>query len=133
MITVTAKDALRTAQLTPGWKHGKCVSHEPATAGDGSIYHKFGIEVNASDEGFPNPVPLKEYNVSEKAVSMGKAFFIACGFPESEWDNLMKGKSTSAVIDEKSCIGKEFQVMVINTKYQNRVSNEAGDFLPLQK
>lgn len=127
MITVTAKDALRTAQLTPGWKPGKCVSHEETTAKDGSALHKFGIEVQ--EEGFPIPVPLQDYMISEKAVSMGKAFFIACGFPESEWDKLMKGEKASAQINPKDCVNKEFNVMVVNEKYENRINNKAGDFL----
>lgn len=129
MITVTSKDALRTAQLTPGVKPGKCVSHEQTTAKDASALHKFGIEV--VEEGFPVPVPIQDYMISEKAVSMGKAFFIACGFPESEWDKLMKGESTSAQIDEKSCVGKSFNVMVVNEKYENRINNKAVDFFKL--
>src|SRR5258706_13375522 len=109
MITVTAKDALRTAQLSPGWKIGKVTGHEETTAKDGSALHKFPIEV--VEEGFPSPVPLQDYMISEKAVSMGKAFFIACGFPEKEWEKLMNGESTSVQIDPKSCVGKELKVM----------------------
>lgn len=132
MITVTAKDALRTAQLTAGWKAGKCVSHEETTAKDGSALHKFGIEVNATEEGFPIPVPLQDFMISEKAVSMGKAFFIACGFPPEEWEKLMKGEKASVQIDPKSCVNKEFQVMVALEKYENRINMKASDFLPKQ-
>ncbi len=127
MITVTAKDALRTAQLTPGWKLGKCTSHEETTAKDGSALHKFAIEV--VEEGFPIPVPLQDFMISEKAVSMGKAFFIACGFPEAEWEKLMKGEKASMQIDPKSCVNKEFKVNVVNEKYDNRINNKANDFL----
>ena len=131
MITVTAKDALRTVQLTAGWKEGTCVSHEETTAKDGSALHKFGIEVNAQEEGFPNPVPLQDYFLSEKAVSMGKAFFIACGFPTEEWEKLQKGEKTATQIDPKSCLNKRFKVMVTLDKYDNRTIMKAGDFLPL--
>ena len=129
-ITVTAKDALKTVQLTPGWKRGKCSGHEATTARDGSGLHKYAIEVDASEEGFPNPVPLQDYMISEKATGMAKAFFIACGFPETEWEKLQKGEKANVQIDEKSPVGKEFQVMVSNEKYENRINNKAADFLP---
>lgn len=128
MITVTAKDALRAKQLTPGWRSGKVVSYTPKVAGtDGSALHVFGIEVN--DDGMD--VPLKDYQISEKAVSMGKAFFLACGFPKEAWEKLEKGEETTAQIDPNDCVGKELKVMVTNSNYQGRISNEAGDFLPL--
>lgn len=130
MITVTSKDALRAEQLTPGWRNGKCVSYTPKTAAkDGSGLHVFGIEVLDNGINFP----LKDYQISEKAVSMGKAFFIACGFPKEEWDNLVKGKSTSQNIDGNDCVNKDFKVMVVNTTFNGKISNEAGDFLPLPK
>lgn len=128
MITVTAKDALRSEQLTPGWREGECISVKTKTAGtDGSALFVFEVEVN--DRGLK--VPLKDYQLSEKAISMGKAFFLACGFPQEEWDKLVRSEATSTQIDERSCVGKKFKVMVINTTYQGRIQNEAGDFLPL--
>lgn len=127
MITVTSKDALRSEQLTPGWRDGTCVSYTPKTAAkDGSGLHVFGIEVLDNGVSFP----LKDYQISEKAVSMGKAFLIACGFPKEEWDLLVKGEKTSTLIDPQSCVGKSFKVMVTNTTFNGRISNEAGDFLP---
>lgn len=123
------KDALRSETLQPGSYAGKCVSYEPATAkGDGSAVHKFGIEVAHNGIDFP----LQDFVISEKAVSMGKAFFIACGFPREEWDKLVKGQATSAQIDPNECVGKAFKVQVINDKYENRILNKAGDFFSLQ-
>ena len=131
MIKVTAKDALRSEQLTPGWKVGVCVNFFEAIAKtDGSKVYTFEIEVE--EKGMPVPVPLQNYVISEKAVSMGKAFFIACGFPQEEWDKLVKGEATSADIDPVNCVGKKFRVMVANDKYENRILNKAADFLPLQ-
>lgn len=127
MITVTAKDALRAKQLTPGWKPGKVVSYTPKVAGtDGSALYAFGIEVN--DNGLM--VPLKDYQLSEKALSMGKNFFIACGFPKSEWEKLEKGEETASQIDEHSLVGKDVDVFVSNTIFQGKISNEATDFMP---
>lgn len=130
MITVTAKDALRTEQLTPGWREGTCVNHfEKAAGTDGSKLDVFEIEVN--DPSFKDPVALKPYQISEKATSFGKAFFIACGFPQAEWDKLVKGESPSVQLDPRNFVGKKFKVMVKNSEYQGRISNEAADFLPL--
>ena len=128
MITVTQKDALRAKTLTPGWREGEVVSYTPKTAGsDGSALHVWGVEVKDGSLS----VPLKDYQVSEKAVSMGKAFFISCGFPKDEWEKLEKGEETSVSIDPQSCVGRKIKVHVINTQFNNRVQNEAGDFLPL--
>ena len=129
-ITVTAKDALRTVQITPGWKRGKCTGHEQTTDKTGAALHKYAIEVDCTEEGYPVPVPLQDYFLSEKAVSMGKAFFIACGMPEDVWERLQKGQEKSVTLDEKSPVGKEFQVMVSNEKFENRFLNKATDFLP---
>lgn len=127
MIKVTAKDALRSEQITPGWKLGTCVNYFEATAkGDGSKVYTFEVEVE--EKGLM--VPLQNYIISEKAVSMGKAFFLACGFPQSEWDKLVKGEAASAEIDPVNCVGKKFKVMVANEKYENRILNKAADFLP---
>ncbi len=128
MIKVTAKDALRSEQITPGWKAGVCTNqYEKPAKGDGSTVYFFEIEVE--EKGMM--VPLQDYVISEKAVSMGKAFFIACGFPQEEWDKLVKGEAASAEIDPRSCVGKKFKVAVANEKYENRINNKAVDFLPL--
>jgi|SRR5688572_19114482 len=128
MITVTAKDALRAKQITPGWREGIVVSYTPKVAGtDGSALHVFGIEV--ADGGLQ--VPLKDYQLSEKAISMGKNFLIACGFPKTEWDKLEKGEEGSAQIDPSSCVNKKIKVFVSNTTFQGRINNEATDFMPL--
>lgn len=130
MITVTAKDALRAKQLVPGWRPGKVVSYTPKVAGtDGSALYVFGIEVK--DGGLD--VPLKDFQLSEKAISMGKNFFIACGFPKEEWEKLERGEETAQQIDEHSLVGKELQVFVSNTTFQGKVNNEATDFLPVKK
>lgn len=128
MITVTSKDALRAKQLTPGWREGSALSYTPKVAGtDGSALHVFEIEVD--DSGLMTP--LKPYQISEKAVSMGKAFFIACGFPPSEWEKLERGEATSSQINPLDCVNKKFKVFVSNKMYDGRIQNEATDFLPL--
>lgn len=128
MITVTAKDALRAKQITPGWREGIVTAYTPKVAGtDGSALYVFGIEVN--DSGLM--VPLKDFQLSEKAISMGKNFLIACGFPKEEWDKLERGEATSQQIDPTAVVGKKLKVFVSNTTYQGRISNEATDFLPL--
>lgn len=129
MITITSKDALRAKTLKPTWYPGKVVSYSPKTAGtDGSMLHVWGIEVN--DGGLW--VPTKDYQVSEKAVSMGKNFFIACGFPKEEWEKLERGEVMARQIDPADCVDKEIRVFVKNTVFNDKVSNEASDFTPLQ-
>lgn len=124
MIKVTARDALKAEVVQPGTYLGECVAYEQATAKDASLLHKFEIEVEAKGV----KIPLKTYQISEKAVSMGKSFFIACGFPPEEWDKLVRGESTAVDIDPNDCVGKKFRVQVINTTFNNRISSEAGDF-----
>jgi hypothetical protein len=128
MITVTAKDALRAKQITPGWREGVVTSYTPKVAGtDGSALFVFGIEVN--DAGLM--VPLKDYQLSEKAISMGKNFLIACGFPKGEWEKLERGEEGSQQIDPSALVNKKIKVFVSNTSYQGRINNEATDFMPL--
>ena len=130
MITVTAQDALKTAQLTPGVKPGRCVRYIAGTDKNGATLHRWIVEVR--EEGYPEWVPLKDYTVSEKAISMGKGFYIACGFPEDIWEDLMKGKLKSYQFSETDCVGKEFDVNVINTMYNGKIQNEAQDFMKKQ-
>lgn len=128
MITVTSKDALRAKQLTPGWRPGTITEYTPKVAGtDGSALHVFGIEVE--DSGLV--CPLKDYQISEKAVSMGKNFFIACGFPKEEWEKLEKGETASKQINPLDCVNKKVKVFVSNTTFNGRINNEATDFLPI--
>jgi len=130
MIKVTQKDAIRSEQLTPGWREGTCTNHfEKPASTDGSIVHNFEIEV--IDPNFPVPVPIKNFNVSEKAISMGKNFFIACGLPKDIWDKLIKGEETFYEIEPRNCIGKKFKVFVKNTTFEGRINNEASDFMAL--
>lgn len=130
MITVTAKDALRAKTLKPMWYPGVVVAYTPKTANsDGSALHVFSIEVN--DSGLLTPI--KDYQISEKAVSMGKNFLLACGFPKEEWEKLERGESGAMDIDPNSCVGKHIQVFVSNTMFNNRINNEATDFLPEKK
>ncbi len=127
MITVTAKDAIRSEQVEPGWKLGEVTNYKPDTSADGAALHKWEVEVEYNGLKYP----LQDYMISEKAVSMGKAFFIACGFPQSEWEKLVRGEATSAQINPLDCVGKKLKVMVVNEKFNNRILNKAGDFLPL--
>jgi len=126
MITVTSKDALKAEVVEPGVKSGECVGYKPDVAKDGSALHKFEIEVDFKGLRYP----LQDYMISEKAVSMGKNFFIACGFPADQWEKLVKGEATAMQIDPNSCVGKKFRVNVINDLYNGRVTSKAGDFLP---
>lgn len=129
MITVTAKDALRAKTIKPQFYEGTVVSYTPKTANtDGSALYVFGIEVN--DSGLM--VPIKDYQISEKSVSMGKNFLIACGFPKEEWEKLERGEVGAQQIDPNDCVGKKLKVFVSNTIFNGRINNEATDFLPLK-
>jgi hypothetical protein len=127
MITITRRDALKAETVQPGTYLGECVSYTQATASkDSSLLHKFEIEVDTKGM----KIPLKDYQISEKAISMGKAFFIACGFPPEKWEALVAGELPDINLDPNDCVGKKFKVVVINTTYNNRVQSEAADFYP---
>jgi hypothetical protein len=126
MITVTQKDALKAEVVEPGIKNGECVGYKPDVDSKGAALHKFEIEVDYKGQRYP----LQDYFVSEKAISMGKNFFIACGFPTDQWDKLVKGEAPSIAIDPNSCVGKKFRVNVINSEYNGRIQSKPGDFLP---
>jgi len=127
MITVTAKDALRAEIVEPGVKPGECTGYKPVVDKNGAALHKFEVEVDWKGIKYP----LQDFMVSEKAVSMGKNFFIACGFPADQWEKLVKGEATSVQIDPNSCVGKKFRVVVTNDNYNGRITSKCGDFLPL--
>lgn len=128
MIKITSRDALRAEVIPPGIYLGECVSYtQAAAAKDASLLHKWEIEVDVKGI----KIPLKDYQVSEKAISMGKAFFIACGFPPDAWEKLVRGEEASFELNPNDCVGKKFRVQVINTSFNNRIQSEAGDFFRL--
>lgn len=127
MITITPRDAKRTEMVQPGWHICECVNYFPKPAStDGSTVHNYEIDIV---EGQFAGTPLKNLTISEKALAMGKNFFLATGMPQAEWDRALKGESIS--FDEKNPVGKRFKAMVSNTKFENRMQNEATDFLAI--
>lgn len=127
MITITPKDALKAKVLPPGWQIVKVENHytKPAQA-DGSTVHYYEMTIIA---GQFNGVPLQEFTLSEKAIGMGKNFFIACGQPAEQWDRAEKGESIT--FDEKLPVGAIVKTMVTPEKFGNRTLNKATDFLSL--
>lgn len=129
MLTVTPKDALRSESLPPGWQICIVENHYVKPAGtDGSANHHYELVVT---EGQWKGVPLQELIVNEKAVSMNKQFFIACGAPENIWLEAKKGNAQG--IDEKAPVGKIIKVMVKPEAYQGRMLNKPIDFLAMDK
>lgn len=127
-IKITQRDALRAENLPPGWQIclvEKYTCKQAAT--DGSTLHCYEIVV---DEGQYKGVPLNEYVISEKAIGMGKNFFIACGMPKEHWDKAKKGEDVS--INEESPVGVRLKVMVKPEQYQGRMLNKASDFLAIE-
>lgn len=129
MITITPKDALRAKVLQPGWQICDVENHytKPA-AGDGSTVHYYELTVA---EGQFKGVPLNELTISEKALGMGKNFFLACGMPITLWQKAENGESVQ--FDEKLPVGKRLKVMVKPEAFQNRMLNKATDFLPMEQ
>lgn len=127
MITITPKDALKAKQLPPGWQICDVENHytKPA-ASDGSTVHYYELTVV---EGEFKGVPLQELTISEKAIGMGKNFFIACGQPKEHWERAEKGESIN--FDETAPVGKRIKVMVKPEPFGNRMLNKAVDFLPM--
>lgn len=126
MITITPKDALRSELLTPGWYICEVTNHYTKPSdGDGSTNHFYEIEVAEGVAGIKG-VPM-QLVVSEKAISMHKNFFIACGAPASLWDKAKAGESQS--FDEKNPVGKRIKVSVKQEAYLGRMLNKPADFL----
>src|SRR4249920_524328 len=108
MITITPRDALMAKVLPPGWQFCKVSNHYTKPAqGDGSTVHYYEIDVI---DGQYKGVPLNPLTISEKALGMGKNFFIACGQPSSEWDKAEKGEAI--MFDEKLPVERVIKVMV---------------------
>jgi hypothetical protein len=128
MITITPKDALRAKVLPPGWQFCLVENHytKPATS-DGSTVHYYELTVVG---GQFKDVPLAELTLSEKAIGMGKNFFIAAGMPLELWDKAEKGESIN--FDEKLPVGKYVKTMVKPEPFGNRVLNKAVDFMPVK-
>lgn len=128
MITITPKDALKAETLPPGWQNCEVENHytKPAS-GDGSTVHYY--EITVIDGQFAG-VPLNELTISEKAIGMGKNFFLACGMPQSLWDKAKKGEAVQ--FDEKLPVGKKLKVMVKPEPFGGRILNKASDFMPME-
>jgi hypothetical protein len=128
MIKVTPKDALRAKNLQPGWQICMVDKYTTKQAGtDGSTLHCYELIVS---EGQYKGVPLNEYVISEKAIGMGKNFFIACGMPAEMWARAESGETVE--FDEELPVGKKLKVMVKPEAYQGRMLNKASDFLAIE-
>lgn len=127
MITITPKDALRSTNMSPGWQY--CLVENMYTkpaASDGSTNYYY--ELTVIDGQFKG-VPLAALVVNEKAVSMHKNFFVACGAPADLWEAAKKGEAQQ--FDERNPIGKVIKVMVKPEPFDNRLLNKSVDYLPL--
>lgn len=129
MITITPKDALKAKTLPPGWQYCKVENYytKPAKE-DGSTVHYYELTVIT---GQFKDVPLQELTLSEKAIGMGKNFFVACGMPIEIWQKAEKGEAQS--FDERLPVGKIVKTMVTPEKFGNRTLNKATDFLKNDK
>ena len=129
MINVTQRDALKAKILPPGWQYCKVDNHyiKPSKE-DGSNVHYYELTVV---EGQHKETPLQDFMISEKAVGMGKNFFIACGQPKDAWEAAERGEAFS--FDEKIPVGKIVRTMVTPEKFGNRTLNKATDFLANDK
>jgi hypothetical protein len=130
MINMNRKDVLRSQIVPPTWYvvDVKGLSTKPAK-GDGSTNFLYEIVIA---EGPFKDVPTKDFLINEKGIfGNGQAFFVACGFPKEMLEKLRTGEVEAVPIDEHAPVGKVIRAFVSNTKWENRVSNECTDFLPL--
>jgi hypothetical protein len=125
MINVTKRDALKAKSLPPGWQYVLVENHsiKPSNT-DGSNVHYYELVII---DGQHKDTPLQDYMISEKAVGMGKNFFIGCGQPKEQWEAAEKGEAFS--FDEKLPVGKVVKAMVTPEKFGNRTLNKATDFM----
>lgn len=125
MITITQKDALKAKVLPPGWLICRVTNYymKPSEK-DGSAVHYYELTVA---KGEFVKVPLQDFMISEKAVGMGKNFFIACGQPKEQWDRAEKGEAIG--FDETLPMGKYVKAMCTPEKFGNRTLNKATDFM----
>lgn len=130
MLTITPKDALRSTVVTPGQYRCRVtnVYNKPA-ATDGSMLTKFELEIvyqrGTKNEQFKG-VPIKDVQISEKAVGFGIPFLLACGFPVAELEKIKRGEAGQ--VDEMKCLGVELYAQVATKIFDGRPQNEAVDF-----
>lgn len=128
MITITPKDALRAKNLPPGWQVCDVENYlSKPSQSDGSTVHFYELVVA---EGQFKGVPLADYTLSEKAIGMGKAFYLACGMPIELWEKAEAGESVQ--FDERLPIGKRIKVFVKPEPFGGRMLNKATDFAPYE-
>ena len=130
MITITTKDARKVEVIDPTWYKTVVKNHYTKPAADASTNHNFELEIIEGKFAGYSP---QDYLINEKAVSFGKDFFIACGYPKGEWDKLVAGEQTSVQLDEKDCIGKTIMTFISNEKFGNRLLNKATNFMAVKK
>lgn len=129
MITITPKDALKAKTLPPGWQICVVDNHYvKPSQNDGSNVHFYEITIV---EGEHKGTPLQEYTISEKALGMGKSFFLATGMPLELWERAEKGEAVQ--FNEKNPVGKTLRVMVKPEAFNNRMLNKAVDFMSLEQ
>lgn len=78
-------------------------------------------------------IRIKDFLINEKGIfSTGMNFLVAGGVPRDVLEAIRKKEMTDADIDENALIGKNMKAFIANTTFNNRTSNEATDFMPLE-
>ncbi len=125
LITITPRDALKAKVIPPGWYFCNVENHYTKNAAtDGSMVHYYELVICFGPH---KDTPIQELTISEKAIGMGKNFFIAAGQPKEQWEEAEKGSSIS--FDETLPVGKVVKAQVGPEKFGNRILNKAQDFL----
>lgn len=134
-IKVTKKDAKANDVVPPGQYivDVKGLTMAPAKS-DQSTNYTYALDFVSDANGNEDCVGarIKPFLINEKGLfGTGLNFLVACGFPKEQVELIKQGKAPDAEVDEKAPVGKRIRAFISNTTYNNRVSNEATDFLPL--
>lgn len=134
MITLSSSDVRASLIVPSGWYvcEIKNIDVKPS-AGDGSTNIIVKSVIRTNDQGSPehDDVPVKDIYMNEKMFRVHIPMLIACGFPQAKIDELLNKKIQNFSFDERTLIGKKLKMHLKTTEWNNRKSNEATDFLPL--
>ena len=132
MINVTRKDVMGSSLIGPGWFPviATKVVTKPANT-DQSTNFVFSLQCIDPEL---KDIRIKDFLINEKGIfSTGMNFLVAAGVPREVLEKIKKKEMDNAPIDENQLLNKPMKAFIANTTFNNRTSNEATDFMPLEQ
>ncbi len=137
MIEIKGSDVRSNTLAKPDWYIVDVVAMNPKLTKSGdSMNFNYRLKIVSDLKGNTEfeDCRVKDFLINEKGIfGVGLLFYGACDEDvRKAMDIQKKDKNAPNIpIDENFPVGKRIRALISNTTFENRVSNEATDFLPL--